>query len=132
MKSYKIIVIDDDPDILEVLEFNLTIRGYNVLSYISGKEALEKVFDEKPDLIILDVIMPDLDGWEMLKIIKDHPAGNAFKILMLTAKSTERDKLIGKSILKADDYVTKPFDLNELLHIIRKLLEDADDEIEKS
>ncbi|HLV30298.1 MAG TPA: response regulator [Chitinispirillaceae bacterium] len=132
MKSYKIIVIDDDPGILEVLEFNLKIRGYNVLSYISGKEALEKVFDEKPDLIILDVIMPDLDGWEMLKIIKDHPAGNAFKILMLTAKSTERDKLIGKSILKADDYVTKPFDLNELLHIIRKLLGDTDDEIEKS
>lgn len=132
MKSYKIIVIDDDPGILEVLEFNLKIRGYNVLSYISGKEALEEVFDEKPDLIILDVIMPDLDGWEMLKIIKDHPAGNAFKILMLTAKSTERDKLIGKSILKADDYVTKPFDLNELLHIIRKLLGDTDDEIEKS
>lgn len=124
MRTYKIIVIDDDPGILEILEFNLNIRGYNVLAFTSGKEALEKVFDEKPDLIILDVIMPDLDGWEILKIIKDHLSENSIKILMLTAKSTEKDKLIGRSILKADDYITKPFDLNELLATIRKLLED--------
>jgi DNA-binding response OmpR family regulator len=119
---YKIMVVDDDPDILEVLYFNLKARGFDVSTVSSGQEALQAVPLEQPDLLLLDVIMPDLDGWEVLKIIKDHYDVSEMKVIMLTAKNTERDKLIGTSILKADGYVTKPFDINELLEIIREVL----------
>jgi DNA-binding response OmpR family regulator len=119
---YKIMVVDDDPDILEVLYFNLKARGFAVTTVSSGQEALQAVPLEQPDLLLLDVIMPDLDGWEVLKIIKDHYDVSEMKVIMLTAKNTERDKLIGTSILKADGYVTKPFDIDELLDFIREIL----------
>lgn len=115
-------VIDDDPVIRELLYFNLYVRGYEVIAFSSGQKALEVLPQERPDLILLDVMMPDMDGWEVLKILRDHYEYGDVKILMLTARSTERDKLIGKSILKADEYVTKPFDMEELLKLIAKLL----------
>jgi DNA-binding response OmpR family regulator len=122
MDSYKIMIIDDDPVIRELLYFNLSVRGYKVISCASGQKALEMFSQEKPDLILLDVMMPEMDGWEVLKILRDH-YDRDIKILMLTAKGTERDKLIGKSILKADEYVTKPFDLESLLNLIAKSLQ---------
>lgn len=122
MKNFKIMIIDDDPVIRELLEFNLSIRGYDVIAFESGLLALESFSIEKPDLILLDVMMPDMDGWEVLKILRDHYEYSDVKIIMLTARSTMRDKLIGKSILKADEYITKPFDLNELLSQIEQLL----------
>ncbi len=115
-------IIDDDPVIRELLYFNLSVRGYKVISCASGQKALEMFSQEKPDLILLDVMMPEMDGWEVLKILRDH-YDRDIKILMLTAKGTERDKLIGKSILKADEYVTKPFDLESLLNLIAKSLQ---------
>ena len=115
-------VIDDDPVIREVLEFNLEARGYDVISYSNGKEALEALPVEQPDLVLLDVIMPEMDGWEVLKLMRDHFEHLEMKILMLTAKSTQKDKLIGRSILKADEYITKPFDFNDLLRAIKRLL----------
>lgn len=123
MDSYKIMIIDDDPVIRELLYFNLSVRGYEVISCASGPIALEIFPQEKPDLILLDVMMPEMDGWEVLKIFRDHYDSSEVKILMLTAKSTERDKLIGKSILKADEYVTKPFDLESLLKLISESLQ---------
>lgn len=116
-------IIDDDPVIRELLYFNLSARGYEVISCANGQKALEIFAQEKPDLILLDVMMPGMDGWEVLKILRDHYDSSDVKILMLTAKSTERDKLIGKSILKADEYVTKPFDLESLLKLIAESLQ---------
>lgn len=116
-------VIDDDPVIRELLYFNLSIRGYDVVACANGQIALEMFPVEKPDLILLDVMMPEMDGWEVLKILRDHYESSDVKILMLTARSTERDKLIGKSILKADEYVTKPFDLESLFKLIAELLQ---------
>jgi len=115
-------VIDDDPVIRELLRFNLAARGYEVISVSSGGEALEILADEQPDIVLLDVIMPEMDGWEVLKIMRDHFEHFGMKILMLTAKSTEKDKLIGKSILKADEYITKPFDIDDLLKTIEAML----------
>lgn len=123
MDTYKVMIVDDDPVIRELLDFNLTLRGYEVVSISNGQLAIELYSKEKPDLILLDVMMPEMDGWEVLKILRDHYESSDVKILMLTARSTERDKLIGKSILKADEYVTKPFDLGELLDLIANLLE---------
>ncbi|NLG18505.1 MAG: response regulator [Fibrobacter sp.] len=122
MKNIKIMVIDDDPVIRELLRFNLAARGYEVISVSSGGEALEILADEQPDIVLLDVIMPEMDGWEVLKIMRDHFEHFGMKILMLTAKSTEKDKLIGKSILKADEYITKPFDIDDLLKTIEAML----------
>jgi len=115
-------IIDDDPVIRELLLINLRARGYDAVAMASGHEALDVFSQIIPDLILLDVMMPDIDGWEVLKIIRDHYEPDEIKILMLTAKNTERDKLIGKSILKADEYVTKPFDLTELFRLIEELL----------
>jgi DNA-binding response OmpR family regulator len=122
MNKFKIMIIDDDPVIRELLLINLRARGYDAIALASGHEALEIFQEILPDLVLLDVMMPDIDGWEVLKIIRDHYEPDEIKILMLTAKSTERDKLIGKSILKADEYVTKPFDLFELFQMIEDML----------
>lgn len=124
MKFCKIMVIDNDPAISKILKVNLGANGHEVLAYTNGKDALNDVFIIKPDLIVLDIVLPEIDGWEILKIIKDHPLEADIKVMLLTAKSSMRDKFIGRVILKADAYVTKPFDLNELMGIIRKLLED--------
>ena len=86
-------IVDDDPVIREILSINLSARGYEVTAVSSGQEALEILAAENPDLVLLDVIMPDMDGWEVLKIMRDHYEKSEIKILMLTAKSTERDKL---------------------------------------
>jgi DNA-binding response OmpR family regulator len=118
----KIMVIDDDPVILETVHLNLARRGYDTVSFTNGDEALNKVSSLHPDLIILDVIMPQMDGWEVLKIIKDHYPEEDLKVLLLTAKSTDKDKMIGTSILKADGYITKPFDLQDLLQKVKSLL----------
>ncbi len=120
----KIMVVDDDPVIIETVHLNLSKRGYDTTAFTSGNDALDNIPLIHPDLIILDVIMPDMDGWEVLKIIKDHYPQEELKVLLLTAKSTGKDKLIGTSILKADGYVTKPFDLQELLSAVKLLLEE--------
>ncbi|KMQ52369.1 DNA-binding response regulator [Chitinispirillum alkaliphilum] len=117
----KIMVIDDDPFILELVSVNLKLRGFTVNSFTSGLDALESYETIKPSLVILDVMMPEMDGWEICKIIKDND--ESAKVLMLTAKDTDKDKMIGRSILQADAYVTKPFDLNQLIDTIKHLLE---------
>jgi DNA-binding response OmpR family regulator len=122
MKHTTVMVVDDDPTIREILEVNLRSRGFDVYAASNGHDALNHFQKIHPVLVILDVIMPDLDGWEVCKVIKDQDPENSVKILMLTAKSTDRDKLIGKSILKADEYLTKPFELSELLAAIKKLI----------
>lgn len=118
----KIIIVDDDPVILELVQINLKFRGYDVTPVQNGNEALDKIAEIMPDLIVLDVMMPDIDGWEILKVIKDFYADSNMKVIMLTAKSSEKDKMIGRSILKADEYITKPFNIEDLLKSVRKHL----------
>ena len=118
----KIMVIDDDPVILETVHLNLARRGYDTASFTNGDEALNSITKFHPNLIILDIMMPEMDGWEVLKIIKDHYPEEELKVLLLTAKDTDKDKMIGTSILKADGYITKPFDLQDLLQKVKMLL----------
>ena len=122
MKNSNILIIDDDPNVLELLAVNIDAAGYNVSTAVHGEDALQKIRAGKPDLVILDVMMPHMDGWEVCKIIKDDPSLAAVKVLILTAKDTHKDKLIGKGIFNADEYMTKPFDIDALLKSIRKLL----------
>ncbi len=117
----KILVVDDEPDLLELIDVNLKAAGYSVLLAASGKEALRQAREAGPDLILLDVMLPELDGLEVCKGLRQDPATAAIPILMLTARASEIDRVLGLE-LGADDYVTKPFSVRELLLRIKNLL----------
>jgi len=117
-----IFIVDDDQNIRELLAVNLTAAGYRVIEASNGSEAMEKIKETAVDLIILDIMMPEMDGWEFCKGIRDDPLLEKIKIIMLTARGTEKDKLIGTEIFRADAYMTKPFDIDAVLSSIEKLL----------
>ena len=116
-----IYVVEDDEDINELLVYNLQKEGNKVKSFYSGKDALSSLEYEKPDLILLDIMLPDIDGLEVCKTVKSDPVKREIPIIMLTAKSTEIDKIVGLE-LGADDYITKPFSFRELLARIKAVL----------
>lgn len=117
----KILVVDDEPDAVELLEFNLRQAGYEVASAENGSDALTKAKNVQPDLIVLDVMIPEIDGLEVCKILRRDPATSSIPIIMLTAKAAEIDRVLGLE-LGADDYVTKPFNIRELQLRIKGLL----------
>ena len=114
----KVLIVEDDTTLLDVLKYNLLKEGYGVLTAIDGTQALEVARSEKPDLIILDIMLPKLDGFEVCRILCKEMT---VPILMLTAKDEEVDKVVGLE-LGADDYLTKPFSLKELVARIRAML----------
>jgi phosphate regulon transcriptional regulator PhoB len=114
----KILVVDDEENILELVRYNLEKEGYEVLLARDGAEALEVAQREKPDLIILDLMLPGVDGLEVCRTLRQK---SNVPILMLTAKREETDRVIGLE-LGADDYLTKPFSLRELLARVRAIL----------
>ncbi|WP_456399692.1 response regulator [Persephonella sp.] len=116
-----IYVVEDDEDINELLVYNLKREGFSVKSFLSSKTAYENISLDQPDLIILDIMLPDMDGLEFCKLLKSSRETEDIPIIMLTAKSTEIDKIVGLE-LGADDYVTKPFSLRELLARIKTVL----------
>jgi DNA-binding response OmpR family regulator len=116
-----ILVIDDEPELVKLLDYNLTKAGYLVLSAKDGENGLAAARKHSPDAIILDVMMPGLDGWEVCKRLRTDPSTSAIPILMLTAKAEEGDRVLGLE-LGADDYVTKPFGVRELLARVKALL----------
>jgi two-component system phosphate regulon response regulator PhoB len=117
----KILVVDDEPDALEVLGFKLKEAGFEPLFAKDGSRALQSARDHQPALIVLDVMLPEIDGLDVCKILRRDPATAAIPILMLTARAAEMDRVLGLE-LGADDYVTKPFSPRELVLRIKKLL----------
>jgi two-component system phosphate regulon response regulator PhoB len=117
----KILVVDDEPDALEVLGFKLKEAGYAPLFAKDGARALTLARDERPALIVLDLMLPEVDGLEVCKILRRDPVTATTPILMLTARAAEMDRVVGLE-LGADDYVTKPFSPRELVLRIKKLL----------
>jgi DNA-binding response OmpR family regulator len=120
----KILVVDDEPDAIELIKFNLKGAGYDVLTAVDGDEALKKARSLLPDLIVLDLMLPEVDGLEVCKILRRDQRISATPILMLTAKAAEIDRVLGLE-LGADDYVTKPFSPRELVLRIKKLLKNG-------
>ena len=120
MKS-KILVVDDEPDALEVLGFKLKEAGYAPIFAKDGNRAIALARDERPALIVLDLMMPVVDGLETCKILRRDAATAMIPIIMLTARAAEMDRVLGLE-LGADDYVTKPFSPRELVLRIKKLL----------
>jgi two-component system phosphate regulon response regulator PhoB len=117
----RILVIEDEPDIRRVLDYNLRTAGYEVLSAERGRDGLSLAREERPDLILLDLMLPDLAGIEVCRAIKDDPSTRAMPIVMLTARGEEIDRVVGFE-LGADDYITKPFSVRELVLRIRAVL----------
>ncbi len=124
----KIMVIDDDAKITSMLKRSLAFEGYAVTTAANGQEGLKLLLQEEPNVIILDVMMPQLDGWEVCRRIRE--SGSAVPILMLTAKDEVSDRVKGLD-LGADDYLVKPFALEELLARVRSLLRRRSDKAEQ-
>lgn len=122
--SRKILVVDDEPDALELVAYNLKQAGFSVVTAKDGAEALEKVKSAGPDLIVLDVMLPQMDGFALCRVFKSAPVTAGIPIIMLTAKAAEIDRVLGLE-LGADDYLTKPFSPRELVLRVKKLLDRA-------
>jgi len=116
----KILVVDDEPDALDLIEFNLKSAGYDVVTAKDGAEALNKARAAAPDLIILDLMLPEMDGLEVCKTLRREEKTARIPIIMLTAKTAEIDRVLGLE-LGADDYVTKPFSPRELVLRVKSL-----------
>jgi two-component system phosphate regulon response regulator PhoB len=117
----KILVVDDEKDILDLVEYNLKQEGYKVTCVMTGEEALETARLKKPDLILLDLLLPGVDGFEVCKILKRDPETQDIPVVMLTAKSEDIDVVTGLE-LGADDYIVKPFSPRILIARVRTVL----------
>ncbi len=121
MANEKIVVIDDEENILELVSYNLTRDGYAVTGVTTGEDALKKVRTIRPDLVVLDLMLPGMDGFEVCKILKNDPKTAHIPVIMLTAKGEEADIVTGLE-LGADDYIVKPFSPKVLIARVRAVL----------
>lgn len=120
----KILVCDDERHIVRLIQVNLERQGYNVVTAYDGKEGLEKVKAEKPDMVVLDVMMPYMDGFEVLKTLRRDPATEALPVIMLTAKAQDKDVFEGYHY-GADMYLTKPFNPMELVSFVKRIAQSS-------
>lgn len=129
----KILVVDDEENIVELIKYNLKNNGYDIITAFDGEEAYIKAIKENPDLILLDIMLPMLDGIEVCKKLKKNKQTENIPIIMLTAKTEETDKVLGLEI-GADDYITKPFNIRELIARVKAVLRrvNSKDNTEKS
>jgi DNA-binding response OmpR family regulator len=116
-----ILVVDDDPNSLDIVRTFLESRGYTVFTAIDGKDALAKLDEIQPALMLLDVMMPGMDGWEVARVVKNHPSFKDVRVIMLTARSDFTDKHQGLRA-GADDYIVKPIRLDELARRVERNL----------
>lgn len=121
MARKKIVVIEDEPDIQEVIDYNLTREGFSVITADTGGEGVRRVVGEAPDLVLLDLLLPGLDGIEVCRKLKMDPVTQKIPIIMVSAKGEESDVVLGLGV-GADDYVTKPFRPKELVARVRAVL----------
>jgi DNA-binding response OmpR family regulator len=126
----KILVVDDEPEAVELVEFNLEQAGFAVITAADGSEALNKARANSPSLIILDLMLPEIGGLEVCKLLRRDPAVAGIPIIMLTAKAAEIDRVLGLE-LGADDYITKPFSPRELVLRVKKILQRGRDDVKE-
>jgi phosphate regulon transcriptional regulator PhoB len=121
MKTRNVLVVDDEPDIVELVSYNLTKEGFEVSTASDGEEALSRIRKDGFDFLILDLMLPGIQGTELCRILRNDPKTKNLPIIMLTAKGEEVDRVLGLEI-GADDYITKPFSPRELVARIRAVL----------
>jgi DNA-binding response OmpR family regulator len=118
----RVLCIEDEREMIDLIKLILERKGFEVLGAVGGKEGLEVIRRERPDLILLDLMMPEVDGWEVYRQMKADEQLKNIPVIVVTAKAQSIDKVLGLHIAKVDDYVTKPFGPQELLTSIDKVL----------
>jgi phosphate regulon transcriptional regulator PhoB len=121
MKKATILVIDDEKDLIELVRYNLEKDGFDVIAATDGQSGLEVVKKHRPDLVVLDLMMPGMDGLQICKQLRSDPRTGRIPVIMLTAKATEADRIVGLE-LGADDYITKPFSPREVVARVKAVL----------
>jgi DNA-binding response OmpR family regulator len=121
----RVVCIEDEPEMIDLVRLILGRKGFQVIGANGGIEGLDTVRREKPDLVLLDLMMPDMDGWEVYQQMKADPGLRDIPVVVVTAKAQSIDKVLGLHIAKVDDYITKPFGPQELLESVAKILGEA-------
>lgn len=121
MDKKKVLIVDDEPDIVETLKFGLTLENIDCLEAYDGEEALAKAKKDRPDLILLDVMLPKIDGYKVARLLKFDEEFKDIPIIMLTARTQEKDVKLGE-MTGASEYVTKPFELDSLVALVKHYL----------
>ncbi len=117
-----VVCIEDEPEMIDLVKLILGRKGFDLVGAVGGREGLETVRKLKPDLVLLDLMMPDMDGWEVYQQMKADDNLKDIPVIVVTAKAQSIDKVLGLHIAKVDDYVTKPFGPQELLQSVNKVL----------
>lgn len=128
--AYKILVVDDEPTIVRLMEFILARQGHTVLVAINGEEALEKIKSQHPDLVLLDIMMPRIDGYEVAQRLRADGETAELPIIMLSAKAQEEDIRKGVDV-GVDEYITKPFTPDHLVQVVAKHLKQIESKIDR-
>lgn len=118
----RVVCVEDEPEMIDLVRLILSRRGFEVIGAPSGQEGLQTIERLRPDLVLLDLMMPDMDGWEVYQRMKANTALHHIPVIVVTAKAQSIDKMLGLHIAKVDDYITKPFGPSELLSSIERVL----------
>jgi two-component system response regulator VicR len=119
----KVVCIEDEPEIIDLIRLILGRKGFDLTGATGGQEGLDAIRKIKPDLVLLDLMMPDMDGWEVYQQMKADAELKDIPVIVVTAKAQSIDKILGLHIAKVDDYVTKPFGPQELLQSVERVLQ---------
>ena len=119
----KVLYIEDEQEMIDLVSLILDRKGYEVSGALSGREGLESIHLDPPDLVLLDLMMPDMDGWDVYQQMKADPAIHDIPVIVITAKAQNIDKVLGLHIAKVDDYIVKPFSPQELLDSVDRVME---------
>lgn len=121
-KPRRVVVIEDEPDMIDLIKLILERNNFEVIGADGGVQGLEAVRREKPDLVLLDLMMPDMEGWEVYQRMRAEEELNAIPVVVITAKAQSVDKVLGLTIARVEDYITKPFSPQDLIERVEKVL----------
>jgi DNA-binding response OmpR family regulator len=123
----RVLCIEDEPEMIDLIRLILERKGFEVMGAVGGQEGLDTVRREKPDLVLLDLMMPDVDGWEVYRQMKADDELKSIPVVVVTAKAQSIDKVLGLHIAKVDDYVTKPFGPTDLLDSVDRVFKNQEE-----
>ncbi len=118
----KVVCVEDEPEMIDLMRLILSRKGFEVIGANGGVKGLETIRSEKPDLVLLDLMMPEMDGWQVYQQLKADPKTENIPVVVVTAKAQNIDKVLGLHIAKVDDYISKPFSLQELVDRVEQVL----------
>jgi DNA-binding response OmpR family regulator len=121
-KTIRVLCVEDEPEMIDLIRLILGRRGFEVIGANGGKAALSIVREENPDLVLLDLMMPDMDGWEVYQQLKADATLSQIPVIVVTAKAQSIDKVLGLHIAKVDDYISKPFSPQELMDSVDQVI----------